>query len=120
MLPGPVDNLISGHGSRLSGNLFAMMKENHGGNGLDGELAGQDLFRFGIDLGQADMGFKEAGGLVKGRGHHFTGPAPGRPEIDEDRDVIAADVAREKGACQINRGAGEKGLGAFAAFGAIG
>jgi len=119
MHSGPLDDLVSAHSSRLSSYLFALMEEDQGGDGLDAKLAGQGLFFFCVDLCQTDVGLKEACGLVKGGAHHFTGPTPGGPEVDEDRNVVATHMALEKGTGKIYRGLTKQGLRAFSTFGIV-
>ena len=58
-------------------------------------------------------------GLFIGRRHHAAGAAPGRPEIDQHRQLAARDVPFEVGRTQVGRMAGEQRLVATAAVGAL-
>jgi hypothetical protein len=59
------------------------------------------------------------GCLFKGRCHHFAGAAPGRPEIDQYRDIAAFDVFLEAAGSQFQRVAAEQAVVAFAATGIV-
>lgn len=76
---------------------------------------GKALFLFGVEFGQAYMGFQLRGGLCEGRRHHLARAAPGSPEIHDDRNIAAADMAIEAVGVQLQRMGVKQGLFAFTA-----
>ena len=52
--------------------------------------AGDRLLPSGVDLQQTVTGLQLPGGLFRKPGHHAAGPAPGRPEVDQQRDITAS------------------------------
>ena len=71
-------------------------------------VAGRDpwLF-FGIELQQAKPRFEFGGGALVSRRHGTARPAPRSPEIDENRNIVAADLALERRGIDRDRFPGE-------------
>ena len=73
----------------------------------------------GIELGEANPGLHLRCYRFEMRSHHFTGTTPGRPEVDNQRDLISAQVLFESVVRQFNRLANEQTLLALATFGLL-
>ena len=70
--------------------------EQHQGRNASNVVAGRQLrFRLGVNLQKAKLGFELAGGAFEGRRHRFARPAPCRPKIDHNRNIVALDVSGE-------------------------
>src|SRR5258705_7676757 len=83
--PGPQDG--QGGGAGLPGGHLPAAQDQQGRDGLGPEPL-RDLRR-GIDvhLDQLDLACQVAGELLERGADHAAGPAPGRPQIDEDRNL---------------------------------
>ena len=101
--------------ARLAGNFSAAAKQRQGRYAADAEARGQCLLRLGVDLGQAYLGLEHPGGLYKGGRHLPARAAPWRPEVDQHRDVAAADVTVEARGVEVDRVGREQRLRALAA-----
>eukprot|EP00825_Cyclidium_porcatum_P004716 TRINITY_DN1222_c0_g1_i2.p3 TRINITY_DN1222_c0_g1~~TRINITY_DN1222_c0_g1_i2.p3 ORF type:complete len:216 (-),score=29.50 TRINITY_DN1222_c0_g1_i2:31-678(-) len=99
----------------LAGDFAAVQKNRQGRNAADIEAGGQLLFGFGIDLDQPGVGLEVDGGLMEVWCHLAAWATPWRPEIDDDRQVVAGKVTVEIGRSQFQRFAGEQWLLALAA-----
>lgn len=113
----PAHNVLRAHGARLTCNLMSPSEQNQGWNAANTELGGQVRLGLGIDLGQPDPGFELVRRLLELRGHHLARPAPWRPEIDQQRQIAALHVARERRRGQLDGLAREQGLLAAATVG---
>ena len=82
----------------MASHLFAANKQGQRRNAADVEAGRKLLLAFGVDLGQADFGLQFPRCLGKGGRHRPAGATPRRPEVDNDRQVAAPDVAIEVGA----------------------
>ena len=85
----------------------------------DVEALTQSLHLFGVDLGQPHGRFELGGRLFKCGRHLAARTAPGGPEVDQYRDVVAPDMALERRRVQRRRVRGEKRLVATTAVGRI-
>ncbi len=113
----PAHNVLRAHGARLTPDLPPTLEQGERRNAANTELGGQVGFCLGIDLGQPDPGFELARRLLELRGHHLARPAPRCPEIDQQWQVAALHVARERRRGQLDGFAREQGLLAAAAVG---
>lgn len=113
----PAHNVLRAHGARLTCNLMSPSEQNQGWNAANTELGGQVRLGLGIYLGQPHLGFELVRRLLELRGHHLARPAPWRPEIDQQRQIAALHVARERRRGQLDGLAREQGLLAAAAVG---
>ena len=84
---------------------------------LDTELRGQVGLSLGIHLRQPDRRFELVRRLLELWRHHLARPAPWRPEIDQQRQIAALHVARERRRGQLDGLAREQGLLAAATVG---
>ena len=116
---GPAHDVLRAHGACLAGDLTSALEQGERRNAADTELRGQVGLSLGVHLCQPDPGFELARGLLKLRRHHLARPAPGRPEIDQQRQIAALHVARERRRGQLDGLAREQGLLAAAAVGTI-
>ncbi len=116
---GPLHDIPLVHRPCLARNLSAAAHQHQGGDTADAEAGTQLLGLFGIDFDQSDCRFELDGRLLEGRGHHPAGSAPGRPEIDEQGNVVFLRVVLETPLIQCQGLAGKKGLMALATFGAV-
>ena len=91
----PAHDVGSTHRARLSGDLAATAKQCQRRNTAYTEARAERLLGLGVDLGQANARLEFARRLFELWRHHFAGPAPGRPEIDQHRNISAADVPIE-------------------------
>ena len=76
---------------------------------------GQFLRLFGVELGNPHCRFELPGRLFVGWRHRPAGPAPGRPEIDQDREIAASDLFFETGGVEFRRFSAKHRLAAFTA-----
>ena len=100
----------------LAGDFTASRKNGERRNATDVEAGGELWLGLGVDLGETGVGFKVNSRLVEGRRHHAARPAPWRPEIDDDRQVVPCQMAVKTGAAQFQRFPGEQRLLALAAM----
>ncbi len=90
--PHPVNNIRGAHRPRLARNLPAAPENNHGWYRPNGILRSNRLFGLGVQLCHAYSGPQFSGRLFKCGCHHLAWPAPRRPEIYNNRDIIPADM----------------------------
>ena len=64
----------------------------------------------GVELQQANIGFELAGGTLEHRRHRAARTAPGRPDVDQQRDVAVCHVAAEAGFVDFDRPTAEDRL----------
>ena len=76
------------------------------------------LLLVGVDLGEADPGLELARRLLELRRHGLAGPAPWRPEVDQQRDVALGSVGLEALGVQRHGMTLEQRRAALAAFAA--
>jgi hypothetical protein len=67
------------------------------------ELRSELLLGFGIYLEQSNFGLQLGCRLRKCRRHHFAGPAPGCPEINQQWNLVALDMLFESGRRHLQR-----------------
>ena len=91
-------------------------KYQYGGYASDIEPGGDALVRFGVEFGQPDMGLKAHCSLFKHRPHHFAGPAPRSPKINDHRNRIFPEKAVKGGVVQCHWMAVKQQLAAISAF----
>ena len=113
----PAHNVLRAHGARLTCNLMSPSEQNQGWNAANTELRGQVGLSLGIHLRQPDPGFELVRRLLELWRHHLARPAPRCPEIDQQWQVAALHVARERSRGQLDGFAREQGLLAAAAVG---
>ena len=101
VLSDPAYDVSRTHGTWLTNNLPTTLEYRDRRNTLDPELRSGRLFSVSIQLGQPEKRLKLSGSLFKGGRHHLARPAPGCPEIDDDRDVATADVLVEAAVRQL-------------------
>jgi hypothetical protein len=75
------------------------------------------LLGFGIYLEQSNFGFQLGRRLLKRWRHHFAGPAPGRPEINQQWNLVTLDMLFESGRCDFQRLSVKQRIVTFAALG---
>ena len=107
------------HRAGLARNLAAAAHEDHGRDCLDLKARGKLPFGVGIDLGEPQPRLKLLCGGFESRSHGAARSAPGRPEIDQQRQVGRVGVAIEMRRIEIDRMPGEQRLMAAAAFAAF-
>ena len=73
-------------------------------------------FCFGVDLQEADVRLQFGGGALECWGHGMARPTPVRPEICDDGQAVAADMAIERGLVDFDGLALKQGCLAPAAF----
>src|SRR6056297_2134626 len=76
---------------------LAILEHEQRGNAADAELAGVHLVFVHIDLGDLDLARVLLGKLLERGADLLAGPAPGRPEIDNDGNVGVLDFCVERG-----------------------
>src|SRR5690606_29586975 len=85
VMAGPANDVAGTHGAGLARQFAATMEQRQRRNAADVELRAQRWLGFGIDLGQADLGFQLRRSLLEGWRHHAAGSTPRCPEIHQDR-----------------------------------
>ncbi len=83
-------DLRLGHRPHELPDRFAVAKGDHGGDALHPELLGELLVGVDVDLHQLERAAVLAGDLLERRAQDPAGSAPGGPEVDDDRDLVAA------------------------------
>jgi hypothetical protein len=71
-----------------------------------------------VDFGQSDVRFELGCSLGEGRGHLAARPAPGRPKIHQQGQVMARQVSLEAARIELDRLARQQGAVALPAVGA--
>jgi len=99
--PRPAHDLSCPHRTDLARALAAVFEQDHRGNASNPVSGAERLFGFGVDLCQTDLRLKPFSGLDELWRHRLAGATPGRPEIDQHRDVISADVFLESRGCKF-------------------
>ena len=92
MLTHPGNEVGFVHGTGYAGRFSAIFKQNQGRDAADIHFRGQVLLHFGVNLHQPRKRLQLKGSLGKYGGHHFTGPAPRRPEIHQQWNLAATDM----------------------------
>src|ERR1700733_1477095 len=78
----------------LLGDL-ALFERDQRGNATDAEARRNRRLLVDIDLGEAGAGLKLLRRLVEDRRHLTARPTPGRPEVDDQRHVVALEMLVE-------------------------
>ena len=73
-------------------NLLAALEDHQGRNAADAVLVGHVGVFVGVELEHLDLAVKFLGNFLDDRSHHPAGTTPGRPEIDQHRNVALEDV----------------------------
>ena len=103
------------HGAAMARQFPSAPHEDHRRDCLD-VIAGRKVrFGFGIDLAKAQTRLELFCCFFEHRCHGAAWPAPGGPEIDEQRQIRGAGVAVEMPSIEIDRVSGEKRLMALTA-----
>jgi hypothetical protein len=111
--PGPQGGGIGDAG--LAGGDLPALEGEQGRNPLHAEATRQAAVGVHIDLDEAGPRFELGGGAGEHRRHGAAGPAPGGPEVDDQRQVAGRQVLGEPRFIERHRFAGEQGLVAAAA-----
>lgn len=103
------------HSAAMARQFPSVADEDHCRDCLD-VIAGRKVrFGFGIDLAKAQTRLELFCRFFEHRRHGAAWPAPGRPEIDEQRQIRGTGVAVEMPRIEIDRVSGEKRLMALTA-----
>jgi hypothetical protein len=87
MLSAPCHELGQGHEPRSARDFRAVAQQHQGWDTLDRKALHKLRRGIGIHFDQPNLWLELAGGLRENRRHRLTGTAPGRPEIDQQRNV---------------------------------
>ena len=116
----PSNDIRRAHSARLARHFLAVLEQDERWNTLNTEPGGNILFNLSIEFRKPGRCFELCRRLLKCRRHHFAGPAPGRPEIHDDRNIIATDVFVEITPSELRWAAAEQGLATLATFRVVG
>ena len=116
----PTHDIGGAHRAGLAGDLASVAEQDQRGNAANAKAGGGLPFYLGIELGQAHLRLQLGSGLLEGGPHHLARPAPGRPEIHQNGNVVAPDVFLEVAGCQLHGVGVEKRLVTSAAPGPVG
>jgi hypothetical protein len=89
VLAGPGQQLWQWHDPRLTRNLPPVMKKRQCWYASDGEALREVRHCITVHLDQPQLRLELGGRLLEDRSHHPTRATPGRPEINEERNVAA-------------------------------
>src|SRR5581483_4732774 len=95
MLAQPLAQCFGTDGARTLRDDISSMEQQQGRNASYVVTGRQLRFRLGVNLQETKLGFELAGDALENRCHHLARPAPLRPEIDHDRNVVALDMSGE-------------------------
>src|ERR1700726_3722249 len=95
MLAQPLAQRLNTDGARALRDEIPFMKQHQGWNASNVETAGQRRFRLCVNFQEAKFRLELAGDTLESRSHRLAGPAPLRPEIDHNRNIVALDVGVE-------------------------
>jgi len=115
----PAHDVGSAHGAGLARDFASRFEDDECRNTADLVTGRRCLVLFRIQLRQPYGWFQLGSRLFERWRHHLAGPAPRRPEIDDDRNVTAADVGLEVRVGEFYRVAGKQRCAAFATAGAF-
>ena len=96
-----------------------MRKKNQRWDAANPETAGERLLAFGIDFREPYLRFEQLRCLLERGRHHFAGPAPFGPEINEERDSTVRQMTVEARRRKIDRHSGKERQMTFAALRAV-
>ena len=113
-------NLGRRHRAGCTCNLSAFVEKDHRRDPLNAEPRGNRLLSVGIELDQPHLRLQFTSRCLIGRRHHAAWSAPRCPDIDENWDGAARDLAVEDLGSDILRMPGENLGLAFPAFGVDG
>ncbi len=113
----PAHDVLRAHRAGLTGDLPPTLEQGERRDAAETELRGQVGLSLGIHLRQPDPRFELVRRLLELWRHHLARPAPWRPEIDQQRQIAALHVARERRRGQLDGLAREQGLLAAATVG---
>ena len=99
----PAHDVCSAHGTGLACYFMPILEQDQCGNAANIEPRAQTGHCFGVYLCQPYVWLQLGSRLYIGRRHGATRPAPGSPEIDQYRDLVAADVFVKCGFVQGRR-----------------
>jgi hypothetical protein len=116
----PADNIPGAHGAGHAGYFTTGFEYDHSGNAANVKLPCNSLFLFSIEFGKAHPRFKRNSRLGIGRSHHLAWPAPGRPEIDNNRNIVSCDLLLKTSAGQFQRMPGKQRRFTLTATGMLG
>ena len=113
----PPNDVLYPHGTGLAGNFPSAAEQDQGGNAADPILSTQFGLSFGIDLCQPVTRFEGVRRLGKLGSHHLAGTTPGRPEINQQGNIVALEVPSKVERIQLQRIPIEKGLTTLSTYG---
>ncbi len=96
LLARPLHNALGVQRAGHARQFTAAAKQHQRRNTADTESSRQRLVLFGIHLEQPYRRFELGRGLLEGRRHHATRAPPGRPKIDQQRQITALRLFAER------------------------
>jgi len=99
--------------------LPTSLEKDQGRDAADIESPRQLLLLVGVHLANLEGGSTPLSRLVQHGRHHLAGPAPRRPEIDEDRQAAFGRMSRERRCIERNHVAIKKLRFALGTFGML-
>ena len=99
----PAHNVSRAHSPRLTYQLTAAAKQNERRNAANIISPRHSRRRLRIHFRQAHPRLQRHGRLLERRRHHLAGPTPFRPEIHQQRNVVAGDVPIKRFVTQRQR-----------------
>src|SRR5579863_8207388 len=103
----------------LACELASRAKEDQRGNAADTQAPGELRLLVGVDFSYAKLRRAAGRRALQDRREHAAGPAPGRPEVHENRQRRALDVRGKRGCVEWNRLAAQQVCLATRALGVL-
>ena len=116
----PAFDILCPHGTGLPRHLAPPAEDHQSGNAGNPEFCRQNLLFLRVYLGQTNVRLQHLRNLLISRGHHLTGPAPGCPEIHDERNLCARNMQLEIRLRQGNGMSRKQRRMTLAAIGTIG
>jgi len=88
----PAHDIGSTHGARLTSDFPSVPEQHQRRDTANIDACCGGPLILGVQLRKPQLRLQFGSGLLERRRHHFARPAPGRPEIDDNRDVAAVNV----------------------------
>ena len=86
----PLAHLVFGQRARESVDDLSVAQRVHGRNRLHLERTGNGRIRIDVDLGEHDFAAGRGNDLFDDRAERLAGPAPRRPQVDDNDDTLRA------------------------------
>jgi len=115
----PVHDLMCPHGTGLPGDFKSIPEQNEGRDAANGVAFAECRFSLGIHLGQSGAWFQPFRDLLELGRHHFARSTPGRPKVDENRQVSPSNVSIEISSAQGQGMSGKQGMMTLPASGSL-